>query len=157
MHVSMMALDREYAQLEGTIQRLWAESLSAMRLLKGPNLEGFELEIAEFTGSPFALGVASGTDALALSLIAVGVGAGDEVLLQANGFIADVEAIRIAGASPILVDVGPTGYGPDLEALERAVTPRTRALLVVHLYGEPLEMTPLFIISLIWLSNSASR
>src|SRR5205085_8298002 len=123
-------------------QRLWMESLTAMRLLKGPNLERFEEEIAQFTGSPFAVGVASGTDALALSLIGVGVGAGDEVLLQANGFIADVEAIRIAGARPVLVDVAAEGYGPDPEALERAVTPRTRAVLAVHLYGIPLELAP---------------
>ena len=114
-----------------------------MRLLKGSHLEAFEAEIAAFTGSAFAVGVASGTDALALSLIAVWVGPGDEVLLQANGFTAVVEAIRIAGARPVLVDSAPVGYGPDPEALERTVTPRTRAALVVHMYGEPVEMAPL--------------
>src|SRR5262249_6411883 len=77
------------------------------------------------------------------SLIAVGVGPGDEVLLQANGFTADVEAIRIAGARPVLVDVAPSGYGPDPAALEAAVTPRTRAVLLVHLYGTPVEIEPI--------------
>ena len=114
-----------------------------MRLLKGGHLDAFEAEIAAYTGSAHAVGVASGTDAMALSLIAVGVGPGDEVLLQANGFTADVEAIRIAGARPVLVDVTTTGYGPDPAALEEAVTPRTRAVLLVHLYGTPVEMEPI--------------
>ena len=143
MHVPMLALQREYAAVEPRLAPLWQESFASMRLLKGSHLEAFETEIAAFTGAAFAVGVASGTDALALALIAVGVGPGDEVLLQANGFTADVEAIRIAGARPVLVDVAPTGYGPDPEALERAVTPRTRAVLVVHLYGEPVEMEPI--------------
>src|SRR6266852_3009306 len=143
MHVPMLALQREYAAIEPRLARLWQETLASMRLLKGRHGEAFEAEIAAFTGSAFAVGVASGTDALALSLIAVGVGPGDEVLLQANGFTADVEAIRLAGARPVLVDVAPTGYGPDPGALEQAVTPRTRAVLVIHMYGTPVEMEPI--------------
>jgi dTDP-4-amino-4,6-dideoxygalactose transaminase len=143
MKVPMLALQREHAAIEPRLVGMWQETLASMRLLKGIHGEAFEAEISAFTGSSLAVGVASGTDALALSLIAVGVGPGDEVLLQANGFTADVEAIRIAGARPVLVDVAPAGYGPDPEALERAVTPRTRAMLVVHMYGEPVEMEPL--------------
>jgi dTDP-4-amino-4,6-dideoxygalactose transaminase len=143
MQVPMLALQREYAEIEPRLAGMWQEALSSMRLLKGNHLDSFEAEMAAYTGAASAVGVASGTDALALSLIAVGVGPGDEVLLQANGFTADVEAIRIAGARPVLVDVAPTGYGPDLEALEDAVTPRTRAALVVHMYGEPIEMAPI--------------
>jgi dTDP-4-amino-4,6-dideoxygalactose transaminase len=139
----MLALQREYAGIEARLAGMWQEALSSMRLLKGSHLDSFEAEIAAYTGAALAVGVASGTDALALSLIAVGVGPGDEVLLQANGFTADVEAIRIAGARPVLVDVASTGYGPDPDALEAAVTPRTRAALVVHMYGEPLEMAPI--------------
>src|SRR5216684_1065540 len=143
MHVPLLALQREYAEVEPQLAGMWEATLSAMRLLKGENLDAFEAEIAAYVGSSLAVGVASGTDALALSLIAVGVGPGDEVLLQANGFTADVEAIRIAGARPVLVDVAATGYGPDPEALERAVTPRTRAVLVVPMYGVPVEMEPI--------------
>lgn len=139
----MLALRREYTAVEPQLSRLWSEALDSMRLLKGTNLEAFEAEIAGYTGAAHAVGVASGTDALTLSLIAVGVGPGDEVLLQANGFIADVEAIRLAGATPVLVDVAPTGYGPDPRALEQAVTSRTRAVLAVHLYGTPLEPAPI--------------
>src|SRR5258708_9067022 len=135
MQVPMLALRREYAEIEPRLTSMWEEALSDMRLLKGGHLEAFEAEIAAYTGSALAVGVASGTDALALSLIAVGVGPGDEVLLQANGFTADVEAIRIAGARPILVDVAPMGYGPDPAALEQAVASRTRAALVVPTYG----------------------
>lgn len=143
MKVPMLALQREYAQVEPGLKRLWEEALASMRLLKGAHMEAFEVEIAAYTGSARAVGVASGTDALALSLIAAGVGPGDEVLLQANGFIADVEAIRLAGARPVLVDVAPEGYGPDPAALESAVTVRTRAVLVVHLYGTVVEMAPI--------------
>ncbi|MBI3910866.1 MAG: aminotransferase class I/II-fold pyridoxal phosphate-dependent enzyme [Armatimonadetes bacterium] len=143
MNIPVLALPREYAEIEPQLSRLWAESLASMRLLKGANLEAFEAEIAAFTGAAYAVGVASGTDALALSLIAVGVRPGDEVLLHANGFTADVEAIRIAGAQPVLVDVEADGYGPDPEALERGVTARTRAVLVVHMYGMPVEMAPI--------------
>jgi dTDP-4-amino-4,6-dideoxygalactose transaminase len=143
MQVPLLALRREYAEIEPQLAGMWGEALSAMRLLKGGHLDAFEVEIAAYTGSAHAVGVASGTDALALALIAVGVGPGDEVLLQANGFIADIEAIRIAGARPALVDVAPTGYGPDVAALEEAVTPRTRAVLVVHMYGTPVEMAPI--------------
>src|SRR5204863_5109224 len=127
MQVPLLALPREYTEIEPQLAGMWKEALSAMRLLKGGHVDAFETEIAEYTGSAHAVGVASGTDALALSLIAVGVGPGDEVLLQANGFTADAEAIRMAGARPVLVDVAPAGYGPDPAAPEEAVTPRTRA------------------------------
>lgn len=143
MKVPMLALQREYAGIESRLGELWQEALRSMRLLKGANVQAFEAEIAAYTGARHAVGVASGTDALTLSLMAVGVGPGDEVLLQANGFIADVEAIRLAGARPVLVDVASEGYGPDPEALRAAVTPRTRALLLVHLYGIPVEMEPI--------------
>lgn len=143
MNVPMLALQREYAAIQHRLDDYWRETLASMRLLKGGHLEGFEAEIAQFTAAPYAVGAASGTDALTMSLIAVGVGAGDEVLIQANGFIADLEAIRLAGATPVLVDVAPSGYGPDIEQLEQAITPRTRAVLVVHLYGVPLEMAPI--------------
>lgn len=143
MKVPMLALAREYATIAPRLARLWEESLSSMCLLEGAHVEAFEAEIAAFTGADHAIGVASGTDALALSLIAAGIGPGDDVLLQANAFTADVEAIRLAGAHPVLVDVEAHTYGPDPAALERALTPRCRALLAVHLYGIPLEMTPL--------------
>ena len=143
MYVPMLALGREYAEITAEVQAAWNDTLRDMRLLGGRQLRAFEQEVAAFAASPHAVGVASGTDALVLALLAVGVGAGDEVLLQANGFIAGVEAIRLAGGRPVLVDCEPRGYGPDVEQLEAAVTPRTRALLAMHLYGEPLHMMPL--------------
>ncbi len=143
LYVPMLALGREYAEITAEVQAAWNDTLRDMRLLGGRQLRAFEQEVAAFAASPHAVGVASGTDALVLALLAVGVGAGDEVLLQANGFIAGVEAIRLAGGRPVLVDCEPRGYGPDVEQLEAAVTPRTRALLAMHLYGEPLHMMPL--------------
>src|SRR5258705_8972707 len=91
MNVPMLALQQEYAEVEERLGELWKETLTSMRLLKGSHLDLFEAEIGGFTGAEHAVGVASGTDALTLSLIACGVGPGDEVLLQANGFIADAE------------------------------------------------------------------
>src|SRR5258708_39796352 len=142
MQVPMLALRREYAEIEPRLTSMWEEALSDMRLLKGGHLEAFEAEIAAYTGSALAVGVASGTDALALSLIAVGVGPGDEVLLQANGFTADVEAIRMAGARPVLADVAPIGYGPDPAPLQPPVAPRTPALPASPLAGAPAAVGP---------------
>src|ERR1700759_5300777 len=122
MNVPMLALQREYAAVEARLGDYWSEILASMRLLKGGHLDAFESEIAAYTGAAHAVGVASGTDALTMSLIAAGVGEGDEVLIQANGFIADAEAIGLAGARPVLVELAAEAYGPDVTALEAAVT-----------------------------------
>jgi dTDP-4-amino-4,6-dideoxygalactose transaminase len=141
--IPLLDLKREHAAIGEEIDRLWADVLAGMHLLKGPHVAAFEREIATYLGVPHAVGASSGSDALVLGLWALGVAGGDEVILHANAFTADVEAIRLVGAQPILVDSAEGGLGPDLEAVARAVTPRTRALLPVHLYGSPLPMAPL--------------
>ncbi|HVN87321.1 MAG TPA: DegT/DnrJ/EryC1/StrS family aminotransferase [Candidatus Binatia bacterium] len=141
--IPLLDLKREHAAIGAEIHHLWAEMLEGMHLLKGPHGTAFEEEIADFIGTTQAVGVSSGTDALALGLAGLTIGAGDEVILHANGFTADVEAIRAVGAQPVLVDVAEGGLGPDPEAVVAAITPRTRALMVVHLYGSPLPLAPL--------------
>lgn len=105
----------------------------------GPEVERFEKSFAGLIGARHAVGVGSGTDALMLSLKALGVGHGDEVITAANTFIATVGAIHAAGARPVLVDVTPS-FTVDSERVEEAVTPRTKVLLPVHLTGEPADM-----------------
>jgi len=143
MTIPLLDLTREYAGIGEEIQRAWAGALSTMHLLHGENVAAFEHEIAAYIGTPHACGVASGTDALLLSLLSLGIGAGDEVIVHANAFAAAVEAVHHAGAQPLLVDVEADGLGPDPDAVAAAVTPRTRALIAVHMYGEPLRLSPL--------------
>ena len=138
--IPLLDLKREHGAIATEVAKAWEEALESMHLLKGANTAAFEREIAEYIGVPHAIGTSSGTDALTLGLWALGIGPGDEVIVHANAFTADVEAIRSTGAQPVLVDVEEDGFGPDLEAVGRAVTARTRALLVVHLYGSPLPL-----------------
>ncbi len=139
MKVPLLDLRREWEEIEGEVREGWDRVLSTMRLLNGENVELFEREMAEYLGCRYVLGVASGTDALMLSLIACGVGEGDEVLVQANAFAADVEAIKWVGAVPVPVDIT-EDYGPDFDAIDEVISPKTRAFLVVHMYGRPVDM-----------------
>jgi dTDP-4-amino-4,6-dideoxygalactose transaminase len=141
--VPLLDLKREYAELREELEREWGKVLSTMHLLKGANVAAFEREIAQYTGTRHAVGVASGTDALCLTLRALGISHGHEVLLHANAFVAALEAIHHAGARPVLVDVATEHLGPDLDELEQHRTPRTRAVIAVHLYGLPLPMEEL--------------
>ena len=143
MKIPLLDLKRDWQEIKEEVEAGWREVTSSMQLLNGKNLLAFEKEAALYFGTKFAYGVGSGTEALWLALIACGIGPGDEVILQANAFAADVEAIKWAGARPVLVDIQEKDFGPDPEKIRAAVTPRTRALMVVHLYGHPLEMEPL--------------
>jgi dTDP-4-amino-4,6-dideoxygalactose transaminase len=143
MAIPLLDLRREHAAIEKELQAVWATTLATMHLLQGENVAAFEREIAAYVGTPYARGVASGTDALLLSMLALGVGAGDEVIIHANAFSAAVEAVHYAGAHPVLVDVEADGLGPDCDALQQVIAPRTKALLVAHLYGSPLPMLPI--------------
>jgi dTDP-4-amino-4,6-dideoxygalactose transaminase len=111
-----------------------------MHLLGGEEVKSFESELARYLDVRHVRGVASGTDALLLSALAAGLGPGDEVLIQANAFVAAVEALHRAGAVPVPVDVREDDLGPDLDQLAERTGPRTRAILVVHLYGLPVDL-----------------
>jgi dTDP-4-amino-4,6-dideoxygalactose transaminase len=109
----------------------------------GPFVEKFERDFAAYCGASYAIGVGSGTEALWLALLACGVGVGDEVITVANTFMATAEAITYCGARPVFVDVNESTYTMDPAGLEDALTPRTKAIIPVHLFGHPVDMDPI--------------
>src|SRR5437762_4021475 len=141
--VPLMDLRREYRGLRTELLAACERVFGRMQLLGGEELRAFEAEAAAYLGVRHVRGVASGTDALTLAVAAAGLGAGAEVLVQANAFVAAVEAIRQAGAQPVPVDIRLDDLGPDPDDLSRRLTPHTRGLLVVHLYGLPVDLRPL--------------
>jgi perosamine synthetase len=124
--------------------------LRSSRLSLGPVLEDFEQELAGYLKAPHAVAVSSGTAGLHLSLLALGIGAGDEVIVPSFTFIAAANAIRYVGAVPVFVDVDATTLNMDPSLVERLITPRTRALVVVHTFGFPAALTPLLDIARRW-------
>jgi len=140
LSIPLLDLRRGFAEIEEEVLSGFKEVFVTQKVLNGKNLLSFEEEFARYIGTKHALGCACGTDALLMALLACGVGRGDEVLLQANAFIADFEAIHWVGAEPIFVEVDPRTFGPDLSDLQKKITPRTKALLLVHMYGDPADM-----------------
>jgi dTDP-3-amino-3,4,6-trideoxy-alpha-D-glucose transaminase len=106
----------------------------------GAELEAFETEFAEYCGSPHAIGVSSGTEAIVLALRALGIGSGDEVIVPSNSFIATAEGVSLAGARPVLVDVDPSTHLITADAVAAAITEKTRAVIPVHLMGSTVDM-----------------
>lgn len=120
-----------------------AATLRGEWLTTGPRTQRFEAEMARYVGAERALAVSSGTAAMQIALAAAGIGPGDEVITTTMTFCATAHVIHHAGATPVIVDVEPDTLNIDPAAVERAVTPRTRAIMPVHLYGHPAEMDPL--------------
>ena len=140
--IPMVDLTAQYDDgLRAEIERGWSEALDQTRFIMGPNVEALESEIADYLGVRHAISCASGTDALELALVAAGVGPGDEVITSPFTFIATAEAICHVGATPVFVDIDPVTFNIDLALAEAAITPRTRAILPVHLFGQPIDAT----------------
>ncbi len=142
MNIPLVDLGSQYRTIKPEIMTAFEEVLENMQLFLGPQLQAFETEFAAYCGCHYAVGVASGTDALALALRACNIGPGDEVITVSNTFIATVEAIALVGATPVFVDIDPLTYTMDWRQLDRVLTSRTRAIIPVHLYGHPVEMQP---------------
>ena len=138
--IPMVDLKTQYRQIKDEIDSGILDVLEKTQFILGPNVNAFESEAAAFLGVKHAVTVASGTDALHLALAAAGIGAGDEVITSPYTFIATAEAIRYVGATPVFVDIDPRTFNIDPAAIEAAVTPRTRAVLPVHLFGQPADM-----------------
>lgn len=136
----MVNLKAQYAEIKDEIEQGLAETIANCSFILGPNVQAFEKEAAEYLGVKHAIGVASGTDALHLALIAEDIGAGDEVITTAFTFIATAEAIKYVGAKPVFVDIDPLTFNISPEAIERAITPHTKAVMPVHLFGQPANM-----------------
>jgi dTDP-4-amino-4,6-dideoxygalactose transaminase len=139
--IPIVDLAAEYAEIGPEIEAAVLRVLRSGRYVLGPETQAFESELAAFVGTRHAVGVGSGTEALWLSLLACGVGRGDEVITSPLSFFATVEAIALTGAIPVFVDVEPGGFGLDAAGLAAARTPRTRAIVPVHLFGRCADMT----------------
>jgi len=143
MNIPFIDLNAQRAQLEPDLSEAVSKVIESNGYILGPDVKAFEEEFAAWSGCKEAIGVASGLDALKLSLRALGVGPGDNVITAANTFIATTLAISSIGATPVLVEMDPTSFNLDPSLLAAAITPRTKAILPVHLYGQPADMQPI--------------
>ena len=142
MQIPLVDLRAQYHTIRSEVLAAIEDVLSNMQLFLGKQSQAFEQEFAAFCGCDYGVGCSTGTDALMLALRACEIGPGHEVITVSNTFIATVEAIALVGATPVFVDIDPETYTLDWTQLERVLTPRTRAIIPVHLYGHPVEMQP---------------
>lgn len=143
MKIPLVDLQTQYRSLAPMINAKVLEVMRGGNFISGEELKLFEEEFAKYCGVKYAVGVASGTDALKLALIACGIRKGDEVITAANTFVATVEAIHQVGAKPVLADINPNNYHLDLNCLKQAITKKTKAVIPVHLYGQAVNMAEL--------------
>ncbi len=143
MPIPLVDLRAQYAPLESEILGRIQNALTKMQLFLGENVRELEESFSSFCGTRHGIGVGSGTDALVLSLRALGVAPGDEVITVSHTFVATAEAIVLMGARPVFVDIDPVTMTMDVSKVESAITPRTGAIIPVHLYGHPANMDPI--------------
>ena len=143
MNVPLVDLKWQHEQIAEEVETGLAEVMAKTAFILGPQVAEFESAFAEYQEVPHCVGVGSGTDALEMILRALGIGPGDEVIAPANTFIATVLAVTRTGAVPVLVDSDPVYHQIDVHLVEDAITPRTRAIMPVHLYGQMAPMAPL--------------
>jgi dTDP-4-amino-4,6-dideoxygalactose transaminase len=136
-------LKAQWLSIKSEISAAINAVVESQHFILGPQVQALEEEVAKYCGTRFAVGVASGTDALLLALHAAGVGPGDEVLLPAFSFIATADCVSLLGGVPVFVDIDPSTFAIDAAQLETKITPRTRAIIPVHLYGHPADMDPI--------------
>jgi dTDP-4-amino-4,6-dideoxygalactose transaminase len=147
MRVPFVDLQTQFESLRPEIEAGMLEVLTTASFIHGKHVHAFEEDFAHYLGARHAIGVGNGTDALYLALRASGIGPGDEVITAANTFIATTEAITGTGATIVLVDVDPVTYTLDPNLVEEAITSRTKAIIPVHLYGQPADMDAIMAIA----------
>ena len=145
--IPMVDLKGQYQTLKSEIDAGILQALEATQFILGPNVQAFEKEAAAYLGAEHAVSCANGTDALHLAVRAAGIGEGDEVITTPFTFIATAEAIRYVGAIPVFVDIDPRTFNIDVSKIEAAITPRTKAILPVHLFGQPADMNAIMAIA----------
>jgi dTDP-4-amino-4,6-dideoxygalactose transaminase len=143
MTIQFVDLRKQYEPFKEKILSGIANVLDGMHLFLGENVQSLEREFSQFCGSRHGIGVSDGTAALNIILRAMGIGPGDEVITVSHTFIATVEAILLTGAKPVFVDIDPATYLMDVFKVEAEITPRTKVILPVHLYGQTVDMDPL--------------
>lgn len=147
MAIPLVDLQAQYKSLQSEMAPVLADVLDKAHFIMGPNVKAFEQEFSLYCGARYTIGVGSGTDALLFALMALGISTGDEVITTPHTFIASAECISVAGATPVFVDIDPDTYAMDPTKIEAAITDRTRAIVVVHLYGNPAPMDQIMAIA----------
>jgi dTDP-4-amino-4,6-dideoxygalactose transaminase len=153
--IPLVDVKAQYAPFIPELQERFTEVLESGRFIFGPEVEAFEREAAAYLGVPHAVGVANGTDALVLSLEAMGVGRGDEVVCPAFTFYATAEAIARVGATPVFADIDPATLNLDADSVASLLTERTKAIVPVHLFGRPAPLAELAALGLPLLEDAA--
>ncbi len=153
--IPLVDVKAQYAPLIPQLKERFAEVLESGRFILGPNVAAFEQEAAAHLGVPAAVGVANGTDAIVLTLRAMGIGPGDEVICPAFTFYATAEAIVQSGATPVFADIDPITLNLDPEDAGARITPRTRAIMPVHLFGRPARLDALAALGLPLVEDAA--
>ena len=141
--IPFLDLGAGHAEARAELDAAWQRVFASDRLILGPEVEAFEAEFAAYCGAAHCVGVGNGLDALTLILRGLGIGAGDEVIVPANTYIATWLAVTHAGATPVPVEPDAETFNLDPARVESAVTPRTRAIMPVHLYGQPADIDPI--------------
>lgn len=147
MNIQMVDLRNQYLAIKEEMDAAIQEVMNSTRFIKGPYVSRFEAALAEYLDGTYVLGCANGTDALQIALMALGVGPGDEVITPAFTFIATAEAAALIGATPVFADIDPKTFNILPESIEALITPRTRAIVPVHLFGQPADMDPILAIA----------
>lgn len=143
MPIPFFDLTKQYESIQSEIDAATARVLKSGWYILGPKVKAFEKEFAEYIGVQHAIGVGSGTEAIHIALLALGIGAGDQVITVPNTAVATVAAIEMTGARAVLVDVCDDTMLIDVEKIERAITPRTKAIIPVHLFGQSCDLDPI--------------
>lgn len=141
--VPLLDLKPQYESLQNELNEAVLRVVQSQHFILGPEVDAMEAEIAEYCGCKYCIGVSSGSDALLLSLMALGIGPGDEVLVPSFTFFATAGAVTRLGATPVFVDSEPDTYNIAVDALEERITPHTKAIIPVHLFGQMADMQPI--------------
>jgi dTDP-4-amino-4,6-dideoxygalactose transaminase len=141
--VPLCDLQTQYQALRPEIEAAVLRVLASGQAILGPEVVALEREVADYCGAKFAVGCGSGTDALSLAIVGLGIGPGDEVIMPPFTFFATAGSVMRVGARPVFADIDPVTYNIDPEAVGRAITPRTKAIIPVHLYGQCCDMEAL--------------
>jgi dTDP-4-amino-4,6-dideoxygalactose transaminase len=147
MNIQMVDLKRQYEKIKPEVDNAIQEVLDSTQFILGRKVSDFEKTVAEYLGVKYAIGVANGTDALQIAMMALGIEKDDEVITTPFTFVATTETIVMIGARPVYVDINPVTYNIDVKKIKEKITSRTKAILPVHLYGNPAEMDEIIAIA----------
>jgi UDP-2-acetamido-2-deoxy-ribo-hexuluronate aminotransferase len=140
MNIQMVDTKNQYLKIKKEVDSAIQSVIDSTQFIQGPAVKEFESNVQKYLGCKYAIGCASGTDALQIAMMAMGIKPGDEILTTPFTFVATTETIAILGARPVYVDIDPKTFNIDQDKIEEKITPKTKAIMPVHLYGQPAEM-----------------